>query len=214
MQTPVPIYSCPSRRGAEPKRVDLDDCETCGSPIGIVGEVESMTRGDYAVNIGDAEPDRSQLIYWPSNTPGPADLQEAREWTRLHEWPRPPDDWSGVSYQRRGVRLAEITDGLSSTIYVGEKYIDAAEYESGADWGDNEGLFSGFNNDNHRSTHPVWPYERDRRGEMSIGSFGSAHSAGHFVFSDGSVRSLSYSIDREVFRHLGSRHDGASVEIE
>ena len=158
MQTPVPIYNCPSRRDAEPKRVDQENCETCGSPIGILGEADSMTRGDYAVNIGDAEPDRNQLAYWPSEIPGPADLREAREWTRRGNWPRTPDDWSGVSYQRRGVRLTEITDGLSSTIYVGEKYVDAAEYESGADWGDNEGLFSGFNNDNHRSTHPLWPY--------------------------------------------------------
>jgi hypothetical protein len=165
-------------------------------------------------DIGDGEADRRQMHFWPSNLPGPADLQEARAGTRLGTGPRPPDDWSGISYQRRGGRLAEITDDLSSTVDVGEKYVDAAEYESGNDAGDNEGLFSGFNNDNHRSTHPVWPYQRDRRGRMSIGSFDSGHSVGRFVLCDGSVRSLSYPLDMEVFRRSGNRRDAESAGID
>ncbi len=39
--------------------------------------------------------------------------------------------------------------------------------------------------------------------------FGSAHSGGcHFLFCDGSVRTISYAIDTEVHRQTGHRHDG------
>jgi prepilin-type N-terminal cleavage/methylation domain-containing protein len=210
MLAPVSIYSCPSRRSPDPKGLD-PECATCDQPIGLLRPIDSMTRGDYAVNIGDGQPDVRQLHFWPIDFPGPEDLDEAIRLTRRRQWPAPPSDWSGVSYLRRSVRFAAITDGLSSTFYVGEKYVDRSAYGEGTDWGDNEGLFSGFNNDNHRSTHPLWPYMRDQSGEMSIGSFGSAHSAGNFVMCDGSVHTLAYMIDPVVFRHLGNRHDGQTV---
>ena len=206
----VPIYNCPSRRSAEAFAVD---CASCGSPVGIAGSVTSMSRSDYAANIGDGAPDASQLISWPINFAGPADLVEARSLSLNRKWPQPPRDWSGISYVRVGVRLAEITDGLSSTFMIGEKYLSRSAYQSGADWGDNESMFSGFNNDNHRSTHPAWPYMRDRV-ELSIGSFGSAHNAGNFVLCDGSVHTVSYTIDQTVFRNLGNRHDGHTATIE
>ncbi|MFN7291872.1 MAG: DUF1559 domain-containing protein [Pirellula sp.] len=91
----------------------------------------------------------------------------------------------------------------------GEKHMSRENYNTGRDWGDNEPLFGGFNNDNHRSVHPFWPLMRDRRGEMSIGSFGSAHSAGvNFVMCDGSVQLVPYTIDVRVYRNLGNRRDG------
>jgi hypothetical protein len=87
-------------------------------------------------------------------------------------------------------------------------------YFSGADWGDNEPLYGGFNNDNHRSTHPHWPLVRDKRGVMSIGSFGSPSSSGaNFVMTDGSVHQIANTIDAEVYRYLGNRLDGRSVQV-
>ncbi len=129
----VPTYNCPSRRSAEPFAVD---CASCGSPVGIAGSVTSMSRSDYAANIGDGAPDASQLISWPINFAGPADLAEARLFSLNRKWPQPPRDWSGISYLRVGVRLAEITDGLSSTLMIGEKYLSRSAYQSGVDWGD------------------------------------------------------------------------------
>lgn len=51
--------------------------------------------------------------------------------------------------------------------------------------------------------------------EIAKGSFpfwfGSAHvHNGHFVFCDGSIHSLSYSIDQSIFARLGNRKDGES----
>ena len=208
---PVPIYNCPSRRGPGPFTVQ---CASCGSPIGIDGKVVSVSRSDYAANVGDGDPNMSQLNSWPNTFWGPADLVQARFLTRDRRWPQPPRDWTGVSYLRVGVKFGEITDGLSNTLLVGEKYVNRLAYSSGEDWGDNESMFSGFNNDNHRSTNPFWPYMRDKSSVLSIGSFGSAHNSGNFLLCDGSVHSVSYGIGKSVFRYLGNRHDGQSVTIE
>jgi prepilin-type processing-associated H-X9-DG protein len=43
-------------------------------------------------------------------------------------------------------------------------------------------------------------------------SFGSAHAgAFNVAFCDGSVRSLSYDINPEVYRRLGNRKDGQTI---
>ena len=213
LATAVPIYNCPSRRGGDVFSVAAS-CSSCGEPIGIQGNVTAVTRCDYAANVGDGAPDASQLAAWPINFWGPANVVEAQKLTRLNQWPARPADWTGISCLRVSVRLAEVTDGLSNTLMLGEKYVDRRSYQSGEDWGDNEAMLGGFNNDNHRSTHPAWPYMRDRSGTMSIGSFGSAHSAGNFVHCDGSVSTLAYSVDPVVFKNRGNRHDGNSTPIE
>ena len=206
--SPIAGYHCPSRRGAELVPVD-PNCVACGEPIGIVSPLTQMAKCDYAANVGDGAPDTSQLLSWPLDFWGPQTLANAIQMNRNGTWPRPPQDWTGVSYLGVGVRPAEITDGLSHTFLVGEKYMSRENYNTGRDWGDNEPLFGGFNNDNHRSVHPFWPLMRDRRGEMSIGSFGSAHSAGvNFVMCDGSVQLVPYTIDGRVYRNLGNRRDG------
>ncbi len=55
---------------------------------------------------------------------------------------------------------------------------------------------------------------QDRRNHISIGSFVLAHSSSvNFVLADGSVHQIPYSIDVQVYRHLGNRRDGQSVEV-
>jgi len=213
LQTPVSVYMCPSRRSGELFGID-PDCPSCGQPIGLETPVAAVARCDYAVNAGDGEPDPDALESWPLNFWGPADVAEARQLTRKRKWPQPPDDWSGISWLRKGVTIQHIKDGASNTLLFGEKYVSSDAYDSGTDWGDNEPLFGGFNNDNHRSTHPHWPYMQDQRDVQSIGSFGSAHpGGGNFALCDGSVRQVSYEVDQTLFRHLGNRDDGQIVEV-
>lgn len=209
----VSIYNCPSRRGGEAVPFD-PSCPSCSEPLGVTSPLQSAVRCDYAANAGDGAPDPAQLHSWPLNFWGPTDVAEANYLSRTHRWPRSPSDWTGISWLRRSVRLAEITDGASHTFLFGEKYLMRDAYSSGTDWGDNEPLYGGFNNDNHRSTHPHWPLIRDEPGLMSIGSFGSAHASGaNFTLADGGVHHIAYSVDRQVYRYLGNRRDGRSVEV-
>ncbi len=210
---PVPIYNCPARRGGEAVPFD-PSCPSCALPIGVTAPLDSSARCDYAANAGDGVPDWSELDSWPLNYWGPADLPEARRLKRRGRFPGPPMDWTGISWLGVGVRLSVIADGTSSTFLFGEKYVMRDAYSSGADWGDNEPLYGGFNNDNHRSTHPHWPLKNDTHEEMSIGSFGSAHSRGvNFAMADGSVHTIGYTIDSKVYRYLGNRRDGESAGV-
>lgn len=214
IETPVSIYHCPSRRGGGGELFGIDpSCPSCALPLGIATPLEAVARSDYAVNAGDGEPDPANLESWPVNFWGPADVAEANQLTLTNQWPAPPADWTGISWLRRGVRIAAITDGTSNTFLFGEKYVSRNAYRDGTDWGDNEPLFGGFNNDNHRSTNPHWPYMQDQKATLSIGSFGSAHAGGgHFAYCDGSVRRVSYDVDRDVYRYLGNRRDAQPVE--
>ncbi len=213
VQSSVSIYRCPSRLGG--KLVPFDpSCPSCALPIGVTVPLENSARGDYAVNAGDGAPDLTQLETWPLNFWGPADVAQVNHLLRTNQWPRPPNDWSGISWLGRGARIAELTDGTSHVFLFGEKNVMRDSYNTGTDWGNNEPLYGGFNNDNHRSTHPHWPLMRDQRGVMSIGSFGSAHTSGtNFVMADGSVHQVDFTIDSEVYRYLGNRDDGRSVEV-
>ena len=48
---------------------------------------------------------------------------------------------------------------------------------------------------------------------MVFWGFGSAHPGGiNFVFCDGSVQSISYEIDRELYVALGNKSDGLMID--
>lgn len=210
---PVTTYSCPSRRSSQPKHFD-PECVGCNLPVGKTTPLTFAARADYAVNAGDGEPGPNPLVFWPIPFEGPRDIADAERLSRTNSWPKTPADWTGISWLRRGVQISDLIDGTSHVFLFGEKHVMQAGYSNGKDWGDNEPMYSGFNNDNHRSTHPQWPLLRDTRETMSIGSFGSAHPHGvNFVLADGSVHHVSFKIDSETFRRMGNRRDGARAEL-
>jgi hypothetical protein len=148
-----------------------------------------------------------------------ADVDIRDPWT-LDEGDSGSFDWAdnsldrrGISYQRSAIRLENVTDGVSNTYMLGEKYMDASRYETGTDSGDNHNLFVGFSNDNHRWTDPELGVPmRDKHGVMNPHVFGSAHpDRFHMALLDGSVQSVSYRIDPNTHRLLGNRHDGIGV---
>ena len=159
-----------------------------------------VAKTDYAANVGDGD----QVEFdgdWQA--PTSLDQGDSPRWT----WPD-LDTFRGVIFGRSQTRFRHIRDGLSKTYLFGEKYIDALRYRTGDDWGDNESLFSGFNNDNCRSasSRP----SRDRAGVDRRRSFGSAHaSVWQVVYCDGSVRSLSYELDLNVHRRAATRAGAA-----
>jgi prepilin-type N-terminal cleavage/methylation domain-containing protein/prepilin-type processing-associated H-X9-DG protein len=213
IETSVAIFNCPSRRSSAPIPF-RDDCQSCRNPIGVTQPLAQSAKCDYAINAGDGSPDLTNINSWPLNYWGPENVLQVSNAIRNGSWPKPPQDWSGISWFAQSVRLGEISDGTSNTFLMGEKYVRRDAYYDSGDWGDNEPLFGGFNNDNHRGTHPYWPILKDATKKQSIGSFGSSHNGGvNFVLTDGSVTHVSYSIDSNIYRLLGNRHDGMNAQV-
>ena len=121
--------------------------------------------------------------------------------------------FTGVSYQRSEVRMANVTDGASNTYMVGEKYLSPDCYLTGGCPADNETALSGWDNDTHRTaTSWATPYQ-DQPGYGATDSFGSAHTGGfNMVLCDGSVHTINYSIDATTHARLGNRMDGQVVD--
>ena len=117
-----------------------------------------------------------------------------------------PVPFSGVIGPKSRTTLAEVTDGLSNTLMLAEKYVPPCCKESGTHFGDNESLYTGINNDLSRSTQfPPKHFPMD----SGVTAFGSWHPSGlNVCLCDGSVRNVAYSIGREEWRRLGSKGEG------
>src|SRR5262249_1074682 len=110
---------------------------------------------------------------------------------------------TGVVRYRYPTRMADITDGTSSTLLVGDKPLNLRPLGQPQP-DDATGYATGFDFDVIRRTdQPPAPDYSAATGDGG-GRFGSSHT-GRFnaVFADGSVRSISYSISPTVFRWLG-----------
>lgn len=195
LATPVGMFYCPSRRRA---RVLFTQYTYYNA-----SHVSRVAKNDYAANGGD--------IAFPTNL-GPASFQAADQ--ASYSWPS-TSHLNGVIYFRSEVRISDLLDGASNTYLVGEKYLQPDDYEGGADPGNNETAFCGHAVDITRVTALSSPPQQDRPGVSQSNCFGSAHS-GAFAMGlcDGSVRWISYAIDREMHRRLGNREDQQPVMID
>jgi prepilin-type processing-associated H-X9-DG protein len=128
---------------------------------------------------------------------------------------------TGVSIYYSEIKIKDIPDGTSHTIYAGEKYLNPDNYFTGNDYSDGESFFHGYNDDITKFTgafvatqpngkvqcdipncHPF----RDRRGSAIFDSFGSAHpETCNFVMCDGSVTAISFDIEGDVYIPMGGR---------
>ncbi len=146
-------------------------------------------------------------------------VADSLDWTCDNVWPRTDKSESiadpdtgrkkadGILYGHSGTRIAEITDGTSNTLMVGE--VTGAFGLPGGDFrGHNWNVWTLLDvaeGINGFATVPggynFWSY-RDS-------TFSSYHPGGcHFVMGDGSTQFLSETIDLEVLHALGSRNGG------
>jgi hypothetical protein len=227
VESPLLIVNCPSRRSTKIYPLTANE----GKNVGFFNSItpDAAGRSDYAINAGHV------YCEWPNRElgQGPNSYTDANVWTANRTWgsdqsrflrtPTVGITMTGVSFERSMVTMRQITDGISKTYLVGERYVPQADYETGLNMGDNETWCTGFNNDNYRKTGRYDGGEileltaiPDTKSDAadSNGRFGSAHPDGwNASFCDGSVRTISYEIDWRVHRDLGNRMDGNAVDL-
>jgi prepilin-type N-terminal cleavage/methylation domain-containing protein len=202
VRTPISLLRCPTRNAPELSPPGQEERHRLFNSVWP----SEIAKADYAVNVG------SQFFGSPRRAPKSLEEIDGFPFEEQVEA-------NGVSFQRSRVRTGQITDGLSSTILAGEKWVSIDSY-GGRGEGYDASMFNGAGWDQYRWTlstpwfdgylggNPFLPDNGSR-------SFGSAHRDGVFhVMCDGSVRLISFFIDWGVYRSLGNRHDGEVVTLD
>ncbi|HEX3315341.1 MAG TPA: DUF1559 domain-containing protein [Gemmataceae bacterium] len=195
VQTTIAVMVCPSRRSGGPYPADgrpyllgtRDGKTTTVSPV-------QLARGDYAANSGSQGFNEIDA--------GPSTIADGDN--PNYSWPG-TSLCTGITFPRSAIQIRQILRGTSNTLAAGERYLNPEHYEDGMDVGDNESMYVGFDNDTCRVT--LNPPKRDVRGRQDTFRFGSVHPGTlNLLYCDGSVRSVGYDVDPDVFTASGSRN--------
>jgi prepilin-type N-terminal cleavage/methylation domain-containing protein len=129
---------------------------------------------------------------------------------------------NGIYYKSR-TNFASTTDGLSNTLFVGEKHIFRDDlYKGGSAGGSGDGNIYVTQTTGWYECHSVRQTDHPNglgRGPHDnrpnrIHTFGSWHpGVCQFVFGDGAVHAVPLTIDLTTLRNLGDRRDGNAVTI-
>jgi prepilin-type N-terminal cleavage/methylation domain-containing protein len=130
-------------------------------------------------------------------------------------WGVPAAKWSGVIIRKPGqtqpISFSGIVDGTANVFVISEKRINRVNVDQG-DWHDDCGWSDGWDPDIMRST--ATKPAPDQNGGVSGYEFGASHPGIiQAVFADGSVRTIGYTVDINVFNRIGHRMDGNTVDI-
>jgi prepilin-type N-terminal cleavage/methylation domain-containing protein len=181
-QTPVKTYFCPSRRTSSTPPVISISGDYYDELSGFFGPQTSGALGDYAACLGTKSVDGADNPLIPD---GP---------------------FVAGSYGR--MTFASITDGLSNTIFVGEKHVPVGFFGQ-AVW--DCSLYNGdYPSCNCRGAGPLSPLSQVPTDDIL--GFGSYHPGiCQFVMGDASVRKLAVNTDPAILALLANPADGLPV---
>lgn len=238
LSVPLAVFYCPSRRMtiAYPWLPNVSGYH----PIANQGMPTLVCRSDYAANGGDYSPARPYRVgcswsYTPPNVDaGPSDVNQVEDPITGQQTPVARNTFSaiarlatGVHYYASMLKISEVTDGMSNTYMLGEKYINPDWYLTGEDPGDNEAILIGDNGDITRWADGNCSWKTgdpeggggmpapDKPGYGNWAIFGSAHPVGfHMAFCDGSVHMINYAVEFEIHARLANRKDGQAIDAK
>jgi prepilin-type N-terminal cleavage/methylation domain-containing protein len=213
-QSVIPAYTCPSRRTPVLSTYNTNPAQKIYNidPPGVVA------KGDYAGNGGDSA-ERGGNHNGPPGGSGAsmytaADSLSASDWATTYY--ADANVLTGVIIRHGKLKLKDVRDGTSHTYMAGERNLNPDIYYSSGTDGD-QPWSEGWDTDVNRWTANSGGYDctptRDTRGLTMAYAFGSAHAVSfNMLFCDGAVHSISYDIDRETHRRLGSRKDKLPID--
>ena len=225
LESAVAAINCPSRRAAGLFQF------VAGAVAWVnANPTPQVARSDYAANAGSTytstgDPDRPT---WSasangSRDDGPASLAVGDSQEATRHFGLIASRANGVVHTASTVRLSQISDGTSRTIFAGEKYVQSEYYQTGQDAGDDQAALMGMNKDIVRwsiqgpdgtAGAPAVP-RQDARGVDNRYAFGSPHPSGFgAVLCDGSVRTIGFDVDPTAFRNATDRRDGGITTLD
>jgi prepilin-type N-terminal cleavage/methylation domain-containing protein len=114
------------------------------------------------------------------------------------------------------VKFAAIKNGTSNVLLVGEKYVDLLIATTQSDCNDDQGWTDGWDNDTICFAAPggtIYPPQPDGRVGTCGNIFGGPHPSGiQAVLCDGSVRSVSYSVNPTAWVTCCARDNGQVLD--
>jgi len=207
-QTPVKTYFCPSRRSPPALSITGDTPDTPFAGARVPPAYYTGSVSDYAACIGnDTDPETSGIAGQGGNGAFSVALIP---WVYVRP-PRVGGPPAILGAQRSMTRFSSITDGLSNTLFFGDKHVRLGQFGNGNSEGDGSvynGDILAFGSRAAGTRNPLafGPTERFRT------QFGSYHpGVCQFAFGDGSVRAIPVSISPSTLDALARRDDGRVI---
>jgi hypothetical protein len=184
----VKVYYCPSRRTpstAPPASVSGDFPDAGGENV-------PGALCDYAAAIND-------LGYWDygfqnGNDPPANGAFNSNGWSAAHD---------------RKLSFKDVSDGLSNTIFVGEKHVRIGHFGQGTGSGGDGSAYNGNRGAALRAGHIGLARSPTDSNDLGFRSYHPGVC--QFVFGDGSVHVLSNSVPVSTLKLLVNIHDGQVI---
>ncbi|HEX3999841.1 MAG TPA: DUF1559 domain-containing protein [Pirellulales bacterium] len=220
LSTPLAVLNCPSRRALQtyPTWLTAGD-NFCSPNFGSSTPPSAVAKTDYGCNAGDNAEEPGAV--WNDNQgsadynddAGPGKYADGISSSAMQSWQSIAKASTGIIYPGSQIPPESVTDGLSNTYLIGEKYLPPDDYTNGQDGGDNENAYMGFNADVGRWGGPGLAPSQDTPGYSNNNIFGSAHTNGFgMAMCDGSVRTIAFTVDLTTHDRLANRHDGQPID--